>query len=147
MQTNSTIIVKIENEQHIVQARSLTRNVAKELGFNKLDENRITTVVSELARNIYLYSTEGHIQIETKVSGHIKTVVITAKDQGPGIDDIKQVLEAGFSTSGGLGAGLPGVKRLMDEFMINSEVGQGTEIVAKKSIHVLKQKIQYEKKY
>lgn len=147
MQTISKLIVKIENEQHIVQARSVTRNVARELGFNKLDENRITTVVSELARNIYLYSSEGHIQIEPIDYGHIKTVVITAKDQGPGINNIKQVMEVGFSTSGGLGAGLPGVKRLMDEFMINSVVGQGTEIVAKKSIHVLKQKFQYEQKY
>ncbi|WP_430787709.1 anti-sigma regulatory factor [Virgibacillus flavescens] len=144
MQTNNKLIVKIENEQHIVQARSATRNVARDLGFNKLDENRITTVVSELARNIYLYSADGYIQIEPIDSGHIKTVVITAKDQGPGIEDIKKVMEVGFSTSGGLGAGLPGVKRLMDEFKINSEVGFGTEIVTKKSIHVLKQKFHYE---
>lgn len=83
-----------------------------------------------MARNIYLYADKGEICIEyIKDLGRVGIRII-AKDQGPGIQDIRKVMEDGFTTSGGLGAGLPGVKRLMDEFAINSEVNKGTEITA-----------------
>lgn len=145
MDKNKQFIVRIENEQSIVRARLLTRNVAKELGFNKIDENRVTTVVSELSRNIYLYGMEGQIEVESIVDANVRSIIVTAKDQGPGIKDVKQVMEVGYSTSGGLGAGLPGVKRLMDEFSIHSILGLGTEIVVKKSMNLLKQRFYYEK--
>jgi serine/threonine-protein kinase RsbT len=120
--------VKIVTEWDIVAARQLGRNVAKELGFGTVDQARITTAISELARNIYLYAGQGEMRIERIYDLGKKGLKITAIDNGPGIPDIRKVMEDGFSTSGGLGAGLPGVKRLMDEFDITSSVGDGTDI-------------------
>ncbi|WP_019244121.1 MULTISPECIES: anti-sigma regulatory factor [Bacillus] len=124
--------VKIFNEWDIVAARQLGRNKAKELGFGVVDQARITTAISELARNIYLYAKQGKILIELiEESGH-KGLIIIAEDNGPGILDIGRVMEDGFTTSGGLGAGLPGVKRLMDAFDIESIPEKGTKITVTK---------------
>ncbi|MFD1863739.1 anti-sigma regulatory factor [Planococcus sp. FY231025] len=124
--------VEILTEWDIVAARQLGRNVAKELGFGTVDQARITTAISELARNIYLYAGQGRIEIQQLSENGIKGILIIAADQGPGIPDIRKVMEDGFSTSGGLGAGLPGVKRLMDEFKIDTIPGEGTDIRATK---------------
>ncbi|WP_409291098.1 anti-sigma regulatory factor [Peribacillus sp. SCS-37] len=124
--------VKIINEWDIVAARQLGRNVAKELGFGTVDQARITTAISELARNIYLYAGQGKVCIEKLYESGRSGVLIIASDEGPGIPDVRKVMEDGFSTSGGLGAGLPGVKRLMDEFDLDTNVGKGTEIRATK---------------
>ncbi|OLS41171.1 anti-sigma regulatory factor [Bacillus sp. MRMR6] len=118
--------VKIITEWDIVAARQLGRNVAKELGFGSVDQARITTAISELARNIYLYAGRGRIEFETINEFEKRGIKVIATDQGPGIQDIRKVMEDGFTTSGGLGAGLPGVKRLMDDFDITSTVGGGT---------------------
>ncbi|MDF1999817.1 anti-sigma regulatory factor [Peribacillus frigoritolerans] len=124
--------VKIINEWDIVAARQLGRNVAKELGFGTVDQARITTAISELARNIYLYAGQGSVSIEKlKINGKSGLKII-AEDQGPGIEDIRRVMEDGYTTSGGLGAGLPGAKRLMDDFDIESIPGEGTKIIATK---------------
>lgn len=124
--------VKIKNEWDIVQARQLGRSLSKQMGFGQVDQARITTAISELARNIYLYAQTGIIEIEIVRNMDKMGLRIIAKDHGPGIKDIRQVMMDGYTTSGGLGAGLPGVKRLMDEFTIHSQVGQGTEITAVK---------------
>ncbi|QVY61921.1 anti-sigma regulatory factor [Cytobacillus gottheilii] len=124
--------VKIINEWDIVAARQLGRNVAKDLGFGTVDQARITTAISELARNIYLYAGQGQVCIEKIYDGGKAGLQILAADSGPGISDLRQVMEDGYSTSGGLGAGLPGVKRLMDEFVIDSQPGKGTDIKATK---------------
>lgn len=124
--------VKIVNEWDIVAARQLGRNLAKELGFGTVDQARITTAISELARNIYLYAGQGQICIEKLFDNGKAGLKLIAMDSGPGIKDIRQVMQDGFSTSGGLGAGLPGVKRLMDEFDIKTSIGDGTEIQAVK---------------
>jgi serine/threonine-protein kinase RsbT len=129
---DSQSCVKITNEWDIVAARQLGRNVAKELGFGTVDQARITTAISELARNIYLYAGHGQICIEKLFDGGKKGVRIIALDDGPGINDLRKVMEDGYSTSGGLGAGLPGVKRLMDEFDVESVPGEGTDIRATK---------------
>ncbi|SFB24376.1 MULTISPECIES: anti-sigma regulatory factor [unclassified Bacillus (in: firmicutes)] len=129
---NNQSCVKIINEWDIVAARQLGRNVAKELGFGIVDQARITTAISELARNIYLYAGQGQVCIEKVYDGGKAGLRIGATDSGPGISDIRQVMEDGFTTSGGLGAGLPGVKRLMDEFSIDSSPGHGTDIQATK---------------
>ena len=126
--------VKILNEWDIVAARQVGRNVAKELGFGTVDQARITTTISELARNIYLYAGQGEICIEKLWDDGRTGLRIIAEDKGPGISDIRKVMEDGYTTSGGLGAGLPGVKRLMDEFDIDSEVGVGTKITTTKWI-------------
>ena len=120
--------VKIKSEWDIVAARQLGRNMAKELGFGTVDQARITTAISEMARNIYLYAGKGEIRIDRiKQMGKTGLKVI-AEDQGQGIQDIRKALEDGYSTSGGLGAGLPGVRRLMDGFDITSAPGEGTTI-------------------
>ncbi|MFC0190417.1 anti-sigma regulatory factor [Fictibacillus aquaticus] len=124
--------VEVRNEWDIVSARQLGRNMAKELGFGNVDQARITTAISELARNIYLYAGNGKICIQPIDQLGKKGLKIIALDSGPGIRDIRRVMEDGYTTSGGLGAGLPGVKRLMDEFSIESTVDVGTEINATK---------------
>ncbi|WP_422122223.1 anti-sigma regulatory factor [Planococcus sp. X10-3] len=124
--------VEIQTEWDIVAARQLGRNVAKELGFGTVDQARITTAISELARNIYLYAGQGKIEIQRLTENGINGILIIAADNGPGIPDIRKVMEDGFSTSGGLGAGLPGVKRLMDDFKIETTLGEGTDIRATK---------------
>ncbi|MCF6411804.1 anti-sigma regulatory factor [Pseudalkalibacillus salsuginis] len=120
--------VDVRNEWDIVSARQLGRDLAKDLGFSSVDQARITTAISELARNIYLYAGNGRICIEPIEEGNRRGLRIIANDTGPGIQDIRKVMEDGYTTSGGLGAGLPGVKRLMDEFAIHSTVDVGTEI-------------------
>ncbi|WP_062197250.1 anti-sigma regulatory factor [Massilibacterium senegalense] len=130
MSQQSYVVVK--NEWDIVAARQLGRDTAKKLGFGSVDQARITTAISELARNIYLYAYEGEIHIEVVSKESKMGVKITSKDKGPGIQDIRSVMQNGFSSSGGLGAGLPGVKRLMDEFEIDSNEQFGTLITAVK---------------
>ena len=126
METGS--YVKIITEWDIVAARQLGRNSAKELEFGTVDQARITTAISELARNIYLYAGQGEIRIERLNGFGKRGIKVIAADDGPGIQDIKKVMEDGYSTSGGLGMGLPGIKRLMDEFDIISTLEGGTVI-------------------
>ncbi|CAH0344069.1 anti-sigma regulatory factor [Bacillus sp. CECT 9360] len=122
------IEVPIQNEWDIVAARQSGREAAKKLKFGVVDQSRITTAISELARNIFKYALPGKIVIEEINENNRSGLKIVAKDEGPGIKDIRKALEDGYTTSGGLGAGVPGVKRLMDHFEIDSEVGTGTEI-------------------
>ncbi|MFJ7698180.1 anti-sigma regulatory factor [Lysinibacillus fusiformis] len=124
--------VEIISEWDIIAARQLGRNEAKALGFGTVDQARIATAISELARNIYLYASIGMIEIERIETETEKKIVVVATDQGPGIKDIRKVTEDGYSTSGGLGAGLPGVKRLMDSLHIQSVIGEGTTIRTEK---------------
>jgi serine/threonine-protein kinase RsbT len=120
--------VKIRSEWDIVGARQLGRDMAKELGFGTVDQARITTAISEMARNIYLYAGQGEIRIEQIHKFGKRGLKVIAADNGQGIQDIRRAMEDGYSTSGGLGAGLPGVRRLMDEFDITSSPGEGTSI-------------------
>ncbi|WP_100012754.1 anti-sigma regulatory factor [Lentibacillus sediminis] len=120
--------VEIKEEWDIVGARQMGRNIAKEAGFGTVDQARIATAISELARNIYLYAGSGTISYEILEKMGRKGLIITATDSGPGIPDLSLVMEDGYTTSGGLGAGLPGVKRLSDEFDLRSEEGKGTTV-------------------
>ena len=124
--------VDIYTEWDIVAARQLGRNEAKSTGFGTVDQARITTAISELARNIYLYAGKGTIKIERTYEKNQYGITIIASDEGPGIADLRKVMNDGYSTSGGLGAGMPGVRRLMDEFNVQSEKGIGTTITAVK---------------
>lgn len=124
--------VDIISEWDIVAARQLGRNEAKEVGFGTVDQARITTAISELARNIYLYAGKGNIEIKKIAEGNLIGLLVIASDEGPGIPDVRKVMQDGYTTSGGLGAGLPGVKRLMDDFKIETVVGEGTRISATK---------------
>lgn len=126
--------VDIYTEWDIVAARQLGRNEAKRIGFGTVDQARITTAISELARNIYLYAGKGRIEIASVYKNQNEGISIIASDEGPGIADIRKVMDDGFTTSGGLGAGMPGVKRLMDEFTITTKEGVGTTVTAIKWI-------------
>ena len=122
--------VVIYTEWDIVAARQLGRDEAKKLGFGTVDQARITTAISELARNIYLYAKTGRVEIEQVQKNDKLGIRVIASDEGPGIEDLSKVMSDGYTTSGGMGAGMPGVKRLMDEFYIESEIGIGTTITA-----------------
>ncbi|WP_223703410.1 anti-sigma regulatory factor [Sutcliffiella deserti] len=119
--------LEIKDEKDIIIVRKAGREIATELGFNAIDQARIATAISELARNVVRYAGKGDIEIEV-ISKHATGLKIHVSDQGPGIENVKKALEDGYSTSNSLGAGLPGVKRLMDEFKIDSEMNKGTEI-------------------
>ncbi|MFD0943953.1 anti-sigma regulatory factor [Savagea faecisuis] len=127
---NERSSVEIYTEWDVVAARQLGRDEAKSIGFGTVDQARITTAISELARNIYLYAGTGKIEIRRLHDGTKKGMMIISSDNGPGIPDVRKVMEDGFTTSGGLGAGMPGVQRLVDEFKIETEVGVGTTITA-----------------
>jgi serine/threonine-protein kinase RsbT len=127
------IRVAINSDQDIVSARQKGRVVANELGFSSGDATLIATAISELARNIVSYAGKGQIIIKMVVNGlNRQGIAVIAADDGPGIADIRQALRDGFSTSGSLGLGLPGVRRLMDEFEITSQPGKGTTVAVKK---------------
>jgi len=126
------IRVSIVSDQDIVAARQQGRALAVRLEFSPGDSTLIATAISELARNIVSYARRGEIRIRSAQNGERPGIVIVALDDGPGIRDIRQAMRDGFSTSGGMGLGLPGVRRLMDDFEIVSEQGKGTKVTVKK---------------
>jgi serine/threonine-protein kinase RsbT len=126
------IRVAINSDQDIVVARQKGRVMASELGFASGDATLIATAISELARNIVSYARKGEIKLKGIHGSSQIGILVVASDEGPGIVDIRQALRDGFSTSGSLGLGLPGVRRLMDEFDITSQPGKGTIVAVKK---------------
>jgi serine/threonine-protein kinase RsbT len=126
------IVVAIRSDGDIVAARQQGRSLAAAIGFTATDATLIATAISELARNIVMYAGQGEVMIHSVEISHRKGILIVARDNGPGIRSIEDVLRDGYSTSGGLGLGLPGVKRLMDDFAIESELGQGAVVTIKK---------------
>jgi serine/threonine-protein kinase RsbT len=126
------IQVGIRSDVDIVLARQQGRAMAADIGFSATDTTLIATAISELARNIVSYAQYGEVTMRSVESTRSKGILIIARDKGPGIRSIQDVLRDGYSTSGGLGLGLPGVKRLMDEFTIESELRQGTTVTVKK---------------
>jgi serine/threonine-protein kinase RsbT len=124
--------VSINSDQDIVIARQRGRALAIEVGFSTGDATLIATSISELARNIVSYARRGEIALKIVRAANREGISIVASDSGPGIRDIRQAMTDGFSTSGSLGLGLPGVRRLMDEFEIASEPGRGTVVTVKK---------------
>jgi serine/threonine-protein kinase RsbT len=121
--------LEIQNENDIVTARKKGRDIAGEIGFRAVDRAKIATAISELARNIFLYAQGGFILIRVVSDNGTKSgIEIIARDTGPGIQDIDLVMRDGYTTSNGLGLGLPGTKRLMDEFELKSEPGTGTTV-------------------
>ncbi len=119
-------IIAIREAVDIVKARSSARQLAARLGFSIGDQTRLATAVSELTRNILQYAGQGECQITDLSNAHNINLEIIIEDHGPGIPDIEQAMIDGFSTSGGLGAGLPGSRRLMDYFDIHSTPGHTT---------------------
>lgn len=127
--------ITIVSEVDIVTARQRGRALAAELGFAGSDQALIATAISELARNILQYAGRGEVDIAVDHKNGRVGIAVVATDKGPGIPDVKKALEDGFSTGKGLGLGLPGTKRIMDEFDLTSEVGKGTRVEARKWVH------------
>ena len=124
--------VPVQSELDIVMARMRGRAMAMQLGLSPSAATLVATAISELARNIILYARRGEITLAMIERGDQRGLLVTAEDDGPGIRDVARAMQDGYSTSGRLGLGLPGVKRLMDEFDIQSRIGEGTTVTAKK---------------
>jgi len=119
----------LEVDEHIVIVRQAVRHRAVELGFSLVDQTKIVTAASELARNAIQHGGGGRATIEAVTDGLRRGLRLTFEDDGPGIDDIQTAMRDGFSTAGGLGLGLSGAKRLSNEFSIASTPGRGTRVV------------------
>lgn len=116
----------------IVNARQEARALAQELGFSGSDTTLLAAAISEVARNILDHARQGQIKLEGVQNGQRNGIKIVARDQGPGIPDISQAMQYGFSTRKRPGVGLPGAKWLMDEFAIESKIGKGTVVTMTK---------------
>ncbi len=124
--------IAVNSDNDLVAARRKGRVLAEQIGFSGSEATLVATAISELARNIVSYAGRGEILLSTVGNGSSIGITVIARDQGPGIADTRRVLEHGYSTSGGLGLGLPGVRRIMDEFDIISAPGLGTTITVTK---------------
>ena len=124
--------ILIACDQDLVRARQRGRELAASIGFSSSEATLVATAISELARNIVLYASRGEIALRCASCGTRRGVTIVARDQGSGIANIALACEEGYSTSGGLGLGLPGVRRIVDEFAIDSQPGRGTTVTATK---------------
>ena len=128
----------ILGEDDIVLSRQRARELARQLGFGAVDQSRIATAVSELARNVVRYATNGRGEVTIRTISAAagqrerEGIEIVVTDEGPGIPDVDQALRDGFTSGGGMGMGLPGTRRLMDEMSIASEVGRGTTVTIRK---------------
>lgn len=121
-------VLPLETAEHVVNARQAVRRHAIELGFSLVDQTKVITAASELARNTIQHGGGGRALVEVINDGRRKGLRLTFEDRGPGIADIAQAMRDGYSTKGGLGLGLSGAKRLSNEFAITSSPGEGTRI-------------------
>ena len=128
-------LLPIRDEADIINARQRAREIAKRLGFGAVDQSRIATAVSELTRNVLRYATDGLGQVAIRPQTQAPRgtgLEIVVSDHGPGIADIEQAMREGFTSGPGMGMGLPGTKRLMDEMEIESGPGRGTIVTIRK---------------
>ncbi|MBD3285901.1 ATP-binding protein [candidate division WOR-3 bacterium] len=123
--------IEIREEADILKIRSEAKEMAQEIGFGLVDQTRIATAVSELARNVFTYAGEGEVRIESDCRPR-KGIKITFIDRGPGIEDVELALTDGYSTTRSMGKGLPGAKRLMDRMEIHTHSGKGTKVTVEK---------------
>jgi serine/threonine-protein kinase RsbT len=121
--------IEIRSSDDVVKVRQSVRTCAVKIGLSLVDQTKIVTAASELARNTLTYGGGGTVQLETVVNGVRPGIRLTFEDQGPGIADIEQALRDGYTTGTGLGLGLSGARRLSNEFEITSTLGEGTRVV------------------
>lgn len=131
-QPGQGMVIHIFGESDVYAAAQRARFLTRGLGFDEADQVRVETVILELGRNIVLYADQGEIVVQIVESQGRVGVQVRAIDRGPGIADLDLALQDGYSTSGGLGTGLGAVRRLMDDFTIESAVGRGTRVTANK---------------
>jgi serine/threonine-protein kinase RsbT len=118
----------VESQDDVVQVRQTVRAWAVELGLSLVEQTKIVTAASELARNTLIHGGGGSVRLEEAVAGGRHGLRLTFEDRGPGIADLQLALKDGYTTGTGFGLGLPGSKRLMNEFQIVSNVGEGTTV-------------------
>ncbi len=123
--------VAISRDGGVAEAVREAKRTAAGAGFGKSDQMKVATVVSELANNIRFHAGEGRIVIRTAAGPSGRGLEIVAEDEGSGIEDVENAMRDGFSTGGGLGLGLPAVKRMSDEFLVESEGGRGTRVTVR----------------
>jgi serine/threonine-protein kinase RsbT len=128
MSPSNRTVQPIRNQEDIVRVRQVTRERAITQGFSLVDQTKIVTAASELARNTLDYGGGGEVSIELLFEGARKGVRLVFVDRGPGIPDIDLALKDGFTTGSGLGLGLSGARRLSSEFSIESKPGEGTTV-------------------
>jgi serine/threonine-protein kinase RsbT len=126
------IHVSVETDADLVVARAEGRGLAQRLGFRPPDPTLIATAISEVARNLVVHVGHGEIIMRPLVDGRRYGVLVIVRDEGEGIPDVDAALGLGHASRGGLGLGLPGARRLMDEFEIESELGKGTTVTMRK---------------
>jgi serine/threonine-protein kinase RsbT len=120
--------IAIESDADVVTARQRARELAADLELSSTDQTLLATAISEVARNITTYATRGEVLVSIVQDDNRRGIRVVARDQGPGIEDIDRALQDGYTTGGGLGLGLPGARRLVDDFSIDSAPGQGTTV-------------------
>lgn len=126
------VCVPVARDSDIVDARQRGREIAVAVGLSGSDLTLVATAISEVARNIISYAQHGEIVLQPIQQNGRRGILVIARDQGPGIPDVARAMQDGFSTGRSLGLGLPGAKRLMDEFEIHSVVGEGTTVTMRK---------------
>jgi serine/threonine-protein kinase RsbT len=129
MAVTKTETLPVATEQDIVTVRQTVRKLAIEQGFSLVDQTKIVTAASELARNTVIYGGGGKLVWELLLEGMRKGVRLTFQDQGPGIPNLELALTDGWTSGKGMGMGLSGSKRLVNEFEIQSELGKGTRVM------------------
>jgi serine/threonine-protein kinase RsbT len=123
------VVLPIRSQEDIVRVRKATRENAIAQGFSLVDQTKLVTAASELARNTLDYGNGGEVEITRMFDGARKGLRLMFSDQGPGIDDVAKALTDGYSTGGGLGLGLSGARRLSNDFSIDSAPGKGTRVM------------------
>jgi len=130
--SEAQVRVFIRDESDVAVARRRARELASQQGLSEVEAEALATAVTEIARNIVVHAGGGEILFERVVDAPRRGVVVIARDTGPGIPDVEQAMQDGFSTKHGLGFGLPGARRLVDEFEIESKTGAGTTVTLRK---------------
>jgi serine/threonine-protein kinase RsbT len=128
MPAKDEIRIAIESDEDVLKARQQGRNLGRSLDLDATDLTLLATAISEIARNITAYAAHGNISMRLVEEDKRRGIEVLAEDQGPGIPDIAAALSDGYSTGRGMGLGLPGARRLMDHFEIDSRVGEGTRV-------------------
>ena len=131
---SNDVQIPIRSGADIVAARLQGRQLAGEAGFSSTDQTIIATAISELARNIVEYARGGEIRLALLGDNNTRGIRVEARDHGPGIANIELAMQDGYSTGGGMGLGLPGIRRLMDDFAISSKPGEATTVITTKWI-------------
>lgn len=132
MEATASELTTLRSQEDIVLARQVARSWAVKLGFSLVDQTKIVTATSELARNALVHGGGGTMHIDLVTNGVRRGMRLTFADEGPGIPDLQLALKDGYTTGNGMGLGLSGSRRLMNEFHIESTVGVGTRVVVTK---------------